>query len=34
MIMSVLKNGCVHARIPNATQDVIIVHHRRRRSPH
>ena len=24
LIMSVLHNGCVHAGIPNATQDVII----------
>jgi len=24
LIMTVLKNGCVHAEIPNATQDVII----------
>jgi ribose transport system permease protein len=24
VIMSVLNNGCVHAGIPNATQDVII----------
>jgi ribose/xylose/arabinose/galactoside ABC-type transport system permease subunit len=24
LIMSVLKNGCVHAGIPNASQDIII----------